>query len=258
MYASQWFKHVAGGATALFALAVLTVGCGTAPTTTAASTSGTTSAASATATACAALRPRTVAGTVQSVSGNSLLLTNMQGKSVKVTLSSTTRVLRETTIVPTSLQEGGFVAVQVHQNADNTYQATRITVTARNNAVPAQRRLPAGCVGTNRPANRGNRNNANGNGNGNTTGAARGITGTVGQLNGNILTVTEANGSDYTVTVTKDTQIIQFAPATTADLKASLTVTLTGQADGQGVITAQSVMILLPGSLNTNTTTTGG
>lgn len=252
MDAFRLFKR-ATGAALLFTLAALIIGCGSAPTSTA---SNAPSSTSATATACVALRPRTVAGTLQNINGNTLTITNLQGKSVTATYSSTTRFTRQTAVTVSTLQEGGFVAVQVSKQPDNTYTATRITVTNRTNFQGngqqngQQRRNTNnnnGCSRPNRPANGGG--NGNG-GNGANANGARGVTGTIGQINGSAVTVTEASGSDFTVTVTKDTQIVQTVQATSADLKTGTPLTLTGQADSQGTIAAQNILILLPGMLN--------
>lgn len=264
MDAFRLFKRTAGGATLLFALAAAIAGCGSVPTSSASTSS--ISSTSATATACVALRPRTVAGTVQSVSNNTLTITDLQGKSVTATYSSTTRIQRQAAMDPGTLKEGGFVAVQVSKQPDNTYAATRIAITNRANnnfgngqgGNGQQRRnnnANAACRPV-RPANGGNGNGGNG-ANGNNANGARGVTGTIGQINGTALTVTEANGSDFTITLTKDTQITQVVPATSADLKTGVTLTLTGQADSKGTVAAQNITILLPGMLN-NRSTTGG
>lgn len=243
-------KH-ATGAAILFTLAAFIVGCGSAPTS---SASTSTSSTSATATACVALRPRTIAGTLQNINGNTLTITNLQGKSVTATYSSTTRFARQTAITANTLKEGGFVAVQVSKQPDNTYAATRIMIANRNNFTGngqngQQRRNNANANGCPRPTrpNGGNGNGGNGN---NANGATRGVTGTLGQINGSTITVTEANGSDFTITLTKDTQITQTVQATSADLKTGTLITLTGQANSQGTIAAQNITILLPGMLN--------
>ena len=255
MDAFQLFKR-ATGAALLFTLAALIIGCGSAPTS---SASTSPSSTSATATACVALRPRTVAGTLQNINGNTLTIMNQQGKSVTATYSSTTRFTRQTAVTVSTLQEGGFIAVQVSKQPDNTYAATRITVTNRTNFQGngqqngQQRRNNNnnnGCPRPNRPANGGGNGNGGNGGNGANANGTRGVTGTIGQINGSAVTVTEASGSDFTVTVTKDTQIVQTVQATSADLKTGTPITLTGQADSQGTIAAQNILILLPGMLN--------
>lgn len=254
MDAFRLFKR-ATGAALLFTLAALIIGCGSAPTS---SASTSTSSTSATATACVALRPRTVAGTLQNINGNTLTITNLQGQTVTATYSSTTRFARQTAVTPDNLKEGGFVAVQVSKQPDNTYAALRITVTNRanfpGNGQNGQRRNNNnnnnGCPRPTRPANGGGNGNGGAGGTGANGNGTRGVTGTLGQVNGTTITVTEANGSDFTVTVTKDTQIVQTVQATSADLKTGTPITLTGQANSQGTIVAQNITILLPGMLN--------
>src|SRR5579885_3541959 len=129
MDAFRLFKR-ATGAALLFTLAALIIGCGSAPTS---SASTVPSSTSATATACVALLPRTVAGTLQNINGNTLTITNLQGQTVTATYSSKTRFARQTAITANTLKEGGFVAVQVSKQSDNTYTATRITIANRNN-----------------------------------------------------------------------------------------------------------------------------
>ena len=246
------FKH-ATGAAILFTLAVFIVGCGSAPTS---SASTTTSSTSATATACVALRPRTIAGTLQNINGNTLTITNLQGKSVTATYSSTTRFARQTAIAANTLKEGGFVAVQVSKQPDNTYTANRVTVANRNNnggngqQNGQQRRNNANANGCPRPTRPNGGNGGNGSNGNNANGATRGVTGTIGQINGTTMTVTEASGSDFSITLTKDTQITQTVQATSADLKTGTPITLTGQANSQGTVAAQNITILLPGMLN--------
>jgi len=223
-------------------LAVFIAGCG--PNFT--STSGT--SATATATACA--RPRAQAvratiGTLKQVSGTTLFVTDRSGKTIQVTYTSTTRFLRETVVTTTALKEGAFVSVTIAQNPDNTYTAKTISLTNRTGSGPFRgqkgqgQRRNAACPRPTQFA-------------GNGTGNARGITGTVSQLNGNTLTVTALNGGDYTVTLTHATQIVQTSVVSASVLQTGMVVSLFGLPNAQGVLMAQSVMILL--SLPGNTT----
>ena len=224
---------VLGSTTLLLLLLLLTAGCGTNPTSTGAAASAT-----ATATPCPRNQFQTAIGTIQSISRSTLMITDMQGKSVKATYSSSTRFLRQSTPAASSLKEGMAVTVAITQNADNTYTATRIMITDRSARTPRQ--------GTNSNANCFNRsqfNNPGGRRSGGTT-STPGISGTIGQVNGNLLTVTDAQGSDYTMTVTSTTQIMQSGTASAADLKAGEAVTVSGSPDGQGGINARTVTIL--------------
>ncbi len=222
---------VLGSTTFLLLLLLLTAGCGT-------NSTGAAASATATATPCPRNQFQTAIGTIQSISGSTLLITDMQGKSVKATYSSSTRFLRQSSPAASSLKEGMAVTVAITQNADNTYSATRIMITDRSARTPRQ--------GANSNVNCFNRsqfNNPGGRRSGGTT-STRGISGTISQVNGNLLTVTDAQGSDYTMTVTSTTQIMQSGTASAADLKAGEAVTVSGSPDGQGGINARTVTIL--------------
>jgi len=224
---------VLGSTTLLLLLLLVTAGCGTNPTSTGAAASAT-----GTATPCSRNQFQTAIGTIQSISGSTLLITDMQGKSVKATYSSSSRFLRQSSPAVSSLKEGMAVTVAITQNADNTYSATRIMITDRSARTPRQ--------GANSNVNCFNRsqfNNPGGRSSGGTT-STRGISGTISQVNGNLLTVTDAQGSDYTMTVTSTTQIMQSGTASAADLKSGEAVTVSGSPDGQGGINARTVTIL--------------
>ncbi len=223
-------------------LAVFIAGCG--PNFT--STSGT--SATATATACARPRAQSFRGTIgtlQQVSGTTLFVTDRSGKTIQVTYTSTTRFLRETVVTTTALKEGAFVSVTITQNSDNTYTAKTISLINRTGSGPFQgqrgqgQRRNTACPRPTQSA-------------GNGTGNARGITGTISQLNGNTLTVTAQNGGDFTVTLAHATQIVQTSVVSASVLKAGMALSLLGSSNAQGVLMAQSVMILL--TLPGNTT----
>jgi uncharacterized protein DUF5666 len=222
-------------------LAVFIAGCG--PNFT--STSGT----SATATACASPRAQSFRGTIgtlKQVSGTTLFVTDRSGKTIQVTYTSTTRFLRETVVTTTALKEGAFVSITITQNPDNTYTAKTISLINRTGSGPFQGQRGQG-QRRNTACPRPTQFAGNG-----TTGNARGITGTVSQLNGNMLTVTALNGGDYTVTLANATQIVQTSVVSASVLKAGMALSLLGSSNAQGVLMAQSVMILL--TLPGNTT----
>jgi hypothetical protein len=221
-------------------LAVFIAGCGPNFTSTSAT-------ATATATACARPRAQSFRGTIgtlKQVSGTTLFVTDRSGKTIQVTYTSTTRFLRETVVTTTALKEGTFVSVTIAQNPDNTYTAKTISLVNRTGSGPFQgqrgqgQRRNTACPRPTQFA-------------GNGTGNARGITGTVSQLNGNTLTVTELNGGDYTVTLTHATQIVQTSVVSASVLQSGMVVSLIGSPNAQGVLMAQSVMILLtlPGNI---------
>ncbi|HEY1349780.1 MAG TPA: DUF5666 domain-containing protein [Ktedonobacteraceae bacterium] len=213
-----------------------------------AGTSAPASGASATATACAGItRPtpatRTVVGTLKSISGQTLQLTNQRGTTLTVTYTSATRFTQEAVVAAASLQEGTPVRVVVTSTA-GSYTATSIMVSANaaggtpvfpRNGTPGAGRGNLACFAR-----------ARGNGTpGAGAGAFRGLVGTVNHLNGKTLTITDNAGADFTVTLTTRTQIIGTRNASAAALKVGQAVTVTGRAGDQGSVVANLVAILL-------------
>lgn len=231
----------------LFVLA----GCGS----TTAGASSTSSGAGATATACAqATRPaasfKTAIGTLKSINGQTLTITNQQGSDVNVTYTSSTRFTQETSEAASALQSGTPVRVTVSSNG-GTYDALLITVVSGTNGTnggfggfggfPRGSGTP-GARGGNNPCFKGGRF-------GGTPGAGnnnfRGLNGTISQLSGNTLTITDTAGADYTVTITSQTRIVETKSVTAAALKVGQPITAVGTANSQGIITANTVAILL-------------
>ena len=252
MYAYRIFYRILAGA-AVVVLAALMVGCGNSSS----ATGGSTASATPTAANC----PTSDTGTVQSFSGSKLLISDLQGKQVQVTFSSSTRFSRETTVAPSALQTGERVSVRTKQNADSTYAATQITVSrafAGTSSQTGQFTRGSGS-GTPNAANRtctfrginsGSRRSTTGNGNGSTTGSSAGPTagvalaGTISQVNKNAIIVTDVNGDDYTIGLTSTTQITSQSTASASDIQTGQAVTVLGTNSG-GVIAARSVTILL-------------
>lgn len=212
----------------------------------------TVSSTAATATACTqATRPaaslKTALGTLKSINGQTLVLTNRQGNPVSVTYSNTTRFTQESSVAPTSLRDGTFVRVAVTSNG-GTYSATIITVVAGVNGTngsgfpgfPRGNGTPGAGRRTNNPCL--NRNQAGTSRNG--TNTFRGLTGAVSQLSGNTLTITDTTGADFSVTITPQTQILETKQATAAALKVGVALTIVGRADKQGTIAANTIAIL--------------
>lgn len=220
---------------------------------------GSSSSASATATACVqATRPasalKTAVGTLRSMSGQTLVIANMQGKNVTITYSGSTHFSQEVSMAATDLKEGTPVRVEV-TSSGNTYSATSITVTSgtgtttgRNNGsgfggFPGANGTPGTKRGTGTNpcfANRGRFGKATPG-----TSSFRGLTGTVSQLNGNTLTVSDTSGTAYIVTITPQTQIVETKSVTAAALKIGQALTVSGTANKQGAIAANQVAILL-------------
>lgn len=226
----------------IFLCFLLLVSCGS-PTTTSASLP----ASSLTATACAqttrvASSQRTALGTLKSIAGQTLIVTNQRGTNITVTYTGSTRFTQESVLPATSLQEGTNVRITVANNG-NAYAARSIMVLGNGNNGFLQGN---GTPGSGPFVGRG-RNPCAGRGRGAGNGANnfRGIVGTVGQLNGNTLTITDVAGSNYTVTITSQTQIVGTKSATAANLKVGQPLTVTGSSSSQGLIVANTVIILL-------------
>jgi Domain of unknown function (DUF5666) len=217
--------------------------------------SGTTSA-TPTAT-CPPNRFKTTTGTVQSVTGTSFMLST-QGSSIQANYATTTRIQREAAITSSALKEGTGVTVAVKQDTSGNYTATRITLVPSRSSGSGSATGGFGGSSRSRNANCFRQNAALGGGFGGGTGAASSantLTGTTGQLSGNTLTITDSQGSNYTVTLNASTQIIQFQSTTASALKNGANITLTGSANSQGVITTQSITILLPTSNTASSST---
>jgi len=243
----QLFSRMLGSSLLLVVLAVLVAGCNIPYISS--STSSTTSA-----TACPSPVPfQTTSGTIQSINGTTLMIAAANGSTVTATYTSTTRFTRQARVALAALQNGAFVFVAVTQNADNSYTATRISL---SNAANAGTRPGGGFGGSGRRGGNGSacggrRGTFGANGGQDLAGgngSTRGISGTVSQLKGNTLTVTDTNQADYTITLNSTTQIIQTSQAAATSLQVGLKVNLVGSRNAQGVLTARSVTILPSGS----------
>ncbi len=227
----------------LAALVALLAACGSSSATT---SSTSTTATPTSTTACLSV----TTGTIQSVSNNTLQVTNLQGKNVQVTVTGATTFTRQATLTAADLKTGLPVTVVVKQNPDNTYSA--LTVGVRTSLT---RQGGTGnssgaklCSGQRRGTGTGGFGGP-GFGSG-TPGAFAGgtsrqtINGTVSQINGNSLIVTDTSGSDFTVTLTATTRMTEQQSATASDLQIGQAVAITGTANSQGVINASSVSLL--------------
>lgn len=242
MRANQLLRRVVGSSLLMLLLAVLVAGCSLpflSPSTTSSSV-----AACPSSTSFQAIR-----GTIQSINGTTLLITNTNGATVKATYTSTTRFTREARATTAALQNGTFVFIVVTQNQANTYPtATRISLLNASN--PGFR--PGGSFGgfgrggNSACGRRGLRGGNGGQDFGNGTGNTRGIAGTVSRFSGNTLTVTDSNQANFNVALDSTTQIIQTSRVSATSLQAGMRVNVVGSRNAQGVITARSITILLP------------
>ena len=235
-------------------LTTLLAACGSAS----AATSNTTSNTSTTVKACLTV----TTGTIQSISNNSLSVTNFQGNKVQATFTSQTTIMRQATLTSTELKTGMFVSVTVIQNSNGTYSARAISV---RNSLTNQGGINRGsglCNGQRRRET----GTFGGPGFGSGTpgaGSAQSrqiINGTVSQISGSSssLTVTDTSGNDFTVALTTTTRISTQQTVTGSDLRVGEAVMITGSANSQGVINASSVSVLqgLPTRRATPTPTT--
>ena len=222
-------------------LTILLAACGSAS----AATSNATANTPTTANACLTV----TTGSIQSISNNGLSITNFQGKNVQAIFTSKTTIIRQATLTSKDLKTGMLVSVTVIQNADSTYSARAISVrnsltnqggsTRGSGLCNGQRRRGTGTPGT-----------FGGPGFGSGTPGAGGaqsrqiINGTVSQINGSSLTVTDTSGNDFTVALTTTTRISTQQTVTGSDLSVGEAVMITGSANSQGVINANSVSIL--------------
>ena len=242
MRANQLLRRVVGSSLLLVLLAVLVAGCSL-PFLSPSTTSSV--AACPSSTSFQAIR-----GTIQSINGTTLLITNTNGSTVKATYTSTTRFTRQARATTAALLNGTFVFIVVTENQANTYPtATRISLLNASN--PGFR--PGGSFGgfgrggNSACGRRGLRGSNGGQDFGNGTGNTRGIAGTVSRLSGNTLTVTDSNQANFNVALDSTTQIIQTSRVSATSLQAGMQVNVVGSRNAQGVITARSITILLPG-----------
>ncbi len=228
------------GAIPLILLTLVIAACGSSTTT----TSGAAVSATATAIAC----PSVTAGTIQSVSSTGLQVKNAQGKVVQATFTSKTTFVRSATLTAADLTTGTLVSVIVKQNADSSYSALTVSVRTSTTRSGVFTRGSGSCTGqrlrgTGTPgAFGGSTGGAPGGG---SSGQSRQtINGTVSSVNGNSLIVTDTSGNDFTLALTTTTRISGQQTITASDLQVGETVTITGSANSQGVITASIVAVL--------------
>jgi hypothetical protein len=210
--------------------AVLLAACGSTT-----SASSNTSAATTSTTKC----PTISVGTIQNISSNSLVVTNLQGKQSHVTFTSATKFIRTSTIAPSSLQTGSLASVTVMENANNTYSA--LTMSVRNSQAQ-QGGFTRGTTQCRGQFTRGNRTATPG-----TFGAGQNrqvVSGTISQISGNAVTLSNASGDNFIVNVTPTTRITTQLNVSAGDLKSGEPIMITGVANGQGVINASSISIL--------------
>jgi len=206
-----------------------------------------------------------VTGTIQSVSGQTVHITESNGGSVDATYSNTTRITQQKLLTgsqgTSALQQGAMVSVQVQPSANgSSYTATSITLGQGGQFGQGQNGAGAGSSqgrtggGRNAACFGGRRGSAAGNGGAQANGQSNRnrIFGTIGQVTGTTLTITDSQQNPYTITLASDTKIIQTTTATASAIQAGMGIRVMGP-NNNGVITASSIMIYAPGLLPTPT-----
>ncbi len=272
MTTSRLSRYLVGTFALCYLSAIALAGCGsTSSTSNSSNSSGssTTTLAPATATACAQMRAnfRPITGTVQSVSGQTVHITQSTGGSIEAAYTNTTRITQQTLGTNSALQAGSTVNVQVQPNSNGTYTATTITLTqggqfgqgangagqgqgGNGGTGGGQGRGAGACFGGRRGANGGGANGGGANGSGRNR-----ITGTVGQVTGTTLTITDNKQNSYSITLEPDTKILQTTTASASTIQTGMGIRVMGSNDN-GVITATSITVYAAGLMPNPTPTT--
>lgn len=167
-------------------------------------------------------------GTLTKINGNILTLTTAQGPMTVITSDNTT-IQNVITGTLSDLHAGGYLIAIGPQDASGSITATSIMIrsqgappTPSNGATPANPRSPR-------------------------TGARRGASGIITQINGNILTLTTAQGP-VTVNISSDNTTIQNVTAgTLSDFHEGQSLIVLGSKDTDGIVTATAIIILPQG-----------
>ena len=170
-------------------------------------------------------RRQRTSGTLTNINGDILTLTTAQGPMTVITSDNTT-IQNVITGTLSDLHAGGYLIAIGPQDASGSITATSIMIrsqgappTPSNGATPANPRSPR-------------------------TGARRGASGTLTNINGNILTLTTAQGP-MTVISSDNTTIQNVTAGTLSDLHEGQSLTVMGPQDARGNVTATSIMIRL-------------
>lgn len=243
MAISRLSRYLVGTFALCYLSAIALVGCGSSSNT---STSSNTPA-SVSGTACAQLRSnfRPAIGTIQSVSGQTVHITESNGGSISATYSNTTHIIQQTLATTSALQKGANVNIQTQSDSNGSYTAKIITLMQggqmQNRMGQGQRtgnNTAAACFGSGQGQRRGT---SNGGGSANGQSGHR-VVGTIGQINGNTLTITDGQQKTYTITLASDTKIIQSASTTSSAIQPTMGISVTGT-NNNGVITATSIAV---------------
>ena len=180
-------------------------------------------------------------GTLSSINGNTLTLTNTQGSQVTVNVSGTTTFQKTITGTIADLQQGDVLTVTGTPDASGNIVATSISVRAAGQVSPT--RSPGATFtprGTPRTGTGGTPTFPN-------VGVGGGTLGTLNNINGNVLTLTSMQGNQVTVNVSNTTIIEKIVNGTVSDLQSGESLTIVGSPNANGNIIASSITILPQG-----------
>jgi flagellin len=195
----------------------------TSPATSAPASSGAAGTAGVAAPAGTASTAGRTAGTVKSIAGDQLVITDRNGNDVNVAATATTAVSLASSGTLANFKVGDAVSVQGAADASGNITATAVrsvTGTARPNAGSAPAPSAAGGA------------------------AARtggGTFGTVTAVNGDQLVLATSQGGRVTVTTSSTTAFTVTTKGALSDLKVGTSVTVQGQPDANGTITATAI-----------------
>jgi len=177
-------------------------------------------------------------GTLSSINGNTLALTNTQGSQVTVNVSGTTTFQKTITGTLADLQKGDVLTVTGTPDASGNIAATSISVRAAGQVSPT--RSPGA---TSTPRGTPSRTGTSGTPAFPNGGVGRGTVGTLASINGNTLTLTTMQGTSVTVNVSDTTTIQKTVAGTISDLQVGESLSVMGAPDANGVIAARSISI---------------
>ena len=175
-------------------------------------------------------------GTITSINGNTLSITNLQGNQVTVNVGDNTAIDKTVAGSLADLQPGVFLTVAGAPDTNGNITATSIMIRTQGFSTPPPGATFAPGTRTTRPGNGTGSGFPNG-------GAGRGTLGTLKSVNGNTLTLTTMQGSDVTVDVNDSTSIQKTIAGTISDLQQGESVTVMGTQDASGNITANVISI---------------
>jgi hypothetical protein len=252
---------------ALATLALLTIsGCSSGSNTTVAETNGNTLPMQTSSTAVPGMEGsgqggmmgRSSSGTLESINGNTLILSTQQGQ-IDITVKADTVYQKVVTGSAADLQKGLTLSVMGTSGTDNRITAASIVIRpeGQNNqtgfpggmgsgngkgGMPGGQNPPTGAV----PDATGMPQQPNGGTSSGFPSGGQGRQGTMGTLtaiNGNTLTLTGVQGEEITVSLSADTTIQKTVTCALSDLQKGQSVSVMGSRDSNNGLTAELVMV---------------